>query len=599
MADLPREKSLSDVVDELRTLNQQQEYIQESVAYTQELTQYMEREGHNLEASQLEALQDLIQTLKEGRLDDLEAEQEQILRDRIEAKKDDERNDLLEKISKFTGISMDLLKAEFGDKDRGLIMGILINTAIRGLILGFMAGAFIEPFKLIGKGLVAISSRIGKLLSLDIFFKNIKIGLQTNITRAFDFFKNLFKTQAGKPPGFLAKSFVQLKAVFTDVFKILNVSLGNLGKVLSAVTGFFAGRVAALESLTKLQFKVNVTSKPFKLLASLITFILKPIRSMAAMLGNLFRPIIKSLNAAGKAIAPTSKFASTLGTSILKFVKALAPVQSAFKVLGAIGRMFFAIGKVLGRFFYVVTAIYGAVTGLMDGLKRYEGGFFENTIGALGGVVKGVFNALIFSLLDMLKGAASWVAKFFGFDGIAAVLDSFSFVDLFTKIVDGITDMIVNTFQSIRDLIQDIGIGGIIRNVTLSLLKIMKKIAMFPAAVAAGGAAALGALLPGGKSPAEAFTDTFKSVLNFGDDLVDSLKVQADGLNSEGELIDARSEEGIRLREQRELERGEGPAIAQAVYNTQQRAGDVVNYVQSSFDSVRSTAGGVLANVYE
>ena len=600
MADLPREKSLTDVVDELRTLNQQQEYIQESVAYTQELTEYIEREGHNLEASQLAALEELILTLKEGRLDDLEAEQEQILRDRIEAKKDDERNDLLEKISKFTGISMDILKDEFAGKDRSLIMAILIRTALIGLFKGFLVGAFLEPFKLIGKGLVAVSSRIGKFLGLDIFYKNLKIGLQTNITKAFDFLKAAFATRPGQPPGFLAKSFMQLKKVFIDIFNILRVSFGNAVKILSAVTGFIAGRIGALESLTQLKFKVNVTSAPFKLVARIINFILEPIRKLGNILFKIFTPAIVGLNKAGKAIAPGSQIVSKLGSNIVRFFSALQPVQKAFTVLRSIGGTFFKIGKVFGRFFYVVSGIWGAVTGFMKGFKRYEdGSLFEKLLGGLSGAFTGIVNILITSLLDLVKDGISWVANKLGFENFSNFLDSFSFEEMFTNLVNRITDTIVNTFRTIGDLIQDIGVSGIIRNVTLSLLKIMKKIAMFPVAVAAGGAAALGALLPGGKSPTEAFSETFASVLNFGDDLIDGLKAQADGLNSEGELIDARSEEGIRLREQRELERGQGPAIAQAVYNTQQRAGDVVNYVQSSFDTVRSTAGGLLANVYE
>ena len=600
MADLPREKSLTDVVDELRTLNQQQEYIQESVAYTQELTEYIEREGHNLEASQLAALEDLILTLKEGRLDDLEAEQEQILRDRIEAKKDDERNDLLEKISKFTGISMDILKDEFAGKDRSLIMAILIRTALIGLFKGFLVGAFLEPFKLIGKGLVAVSSKIGKFLGLDIFYKNLKIGLQTNITKAFNFLKVAFATRPGQPPGFLAKSFGGLKKLFIDVFNILKVSFGNVVKILSAVTGFIAGRIGALESLTQLEFKVDVKSWFFKRVAGIINFILEPIKKLGNILFKIFTPAIRGLNKAGKAIAPGSEIISKLGSNIVRFFSALQPVQKAFTVLRSIGGTFFKIGKVFGRFFYVVSGIWGAITGFMKGWKRYEdGNLFEKLLGGIAGAFTGIVNILITSLLDLVKDGISWVANKLGFENFSNFLDSFSFEEMFTNLINRITDTIVNTFRTIGDLIQDIGVSGIIRNVTLSLLKIMKKIAMFPVAVAAGGAAALGALLPGGKTPQEAFSETFASVLNFGDDLIDGLKAQADGLNSEGELIDARSEEGIRLRDQRELERGEGPAISQAIYNTQQRAGDVVNYVQSSFDTVRSTAGGVLANVYE
>jgi Spy/CpxP family protein refolding chaperone len=101
MADLPvNQKTLGDVVDQLQELNRSTELAQETAKYTQELRDYMEDEGHKLDSNQLSALEDLIQVLKEGRLDDLEASQEELLRSKVEMRRDEERNDLLEMISK-------------------------------------------------------------------------------------------------------------------------------------------------------------------------------------------------------------------------------------------------------------------------------------------------------------------------------------------------------------------------------------------------------------------------------------------------------------------------------------------------------------------
>src|SRR6056300_832754 len=116
MAEAPNQKTLGDVVEQLQELNAATEMAEETARYTQELRDYMQNEGANLDINQLTAIEDLIAVLKDGRLDDLEAEKEQMLRARVEARRDAERNDLLEKISKFTGENVETLKAEFGNK---------------------------------------------------------------------------------------------------------------------------------------------------------------------------------------------------------------------------------------------------------------------------------------------------------------------------------------------------------------------------------------------------------------------------------------------------------------------------------------------------
>jgi len=593
------EKTLGDVVAQLQELNKATELAQETAKYTQELRDYMEDEGSRLDSGQLSALEDLIQVLKEGRLDELEADKEELLRNRVEMRRDKERNDLLETISKFTGISMDILKNEFGGKDRSFIMAILIRTALIGLFKGFLVGAFLEPFKLIGKGFIAISSKIGKFLGLDIFFKNLKLGLQTNITKAFDFLKAAFATRPGKPPGFLAKSFMGLKKVFIDIFNILRVSFGNAVKILSAVTGFIAGRIGALESLTKLQFKVNVTSAPFKLVARIINFVLEPIRKLGNILFKIFTPAIVGLNKAGKAIAPGSKIVSKLGSNIVRFFSALQPVQKAFTILRSIGGTFFKIGKVFGRFFYVVAGIYGAVTGFMKGFKRYEdGSLFEKLLGGLSGAFTGIFNILISSLADLAKDGISWVARKLGFENFANFLNSFSFEEMFTKFINSITDTIVNTFRKISEMVQDIGVGGIIKNTVLDLIKIFKKIALFPSAVAAGAFAALMNVFG---DPLEAFKQKFSDTLSMGDAAIDSLKSKADGLNSEGSIIKAKTEEGKMLQRRLEADEKQKAAIErfeQLNQSIMNKGGDVVNVISNSAGAAVSNVKGTLANVY-
>ena len=599
MADLPNQKTLSDVVEQLQELNKATEMAEETARYTQELRDYMENEGANLDTNQLNAIEDLIAVLKDGRLDDLEAEKEQEIRARIEARKDSERNDLLEKISKFTGENVETLKKEFGDKGRGTIMGIIIRTAIRGVLLGFLSSVFFEPFRLIGKGLSAIGTKIGKLLGFPGFFKNLRLGIQTNVSNGFKAFVNIFKPKGNKPPGFLAKSGKELMTVMKDVFRIVRVSVSNVLKVLTAVTGFLAGRFGALESLTKIKFNVPTNSKIIGFFAKALDTLFKPLNGLVKLFGTQQSKIVKSIDRAGKAAIATTGFFSKLGTNLFTFFKTLKPIQTAFQFLGRVGNAFKGIGRVLGRFF----GVFNFIVGFFKGFKKYEDGSFVTKLFA--GIMGGFKNLLLMGpifILDGLKFILGKVLGFFGFEKAAEFLASFSFTKIVGDAFDAVTDFFIQFFASIKDTLSDIGFGGIIKNIGINLLKIIKKIASFPTAVAAGAVGALkGAFNP--KSTAlEGFSKGFERVFNAGDDALDSLKSKADGMNKDGQLINAKSEEGKALRDAAIA----GPRISEeelarrgtALYNIQQKAGDTVNVIATATKDAVSTVGGVIANTY-
>ena len=145
-----QERTLLDVVNELKELNNATSVAQESATYTQDLRDYVKTQGADLSSSQLSAIEELIGAIQTGELDQMEADKERIGRN-------EERNDLLEKIAKYTSLSLAQLQEEFGGKDRGIIMGMLINAAIRGAILGVMKGIY-DSYKFLGKGFLGIGS---------------------------------------------------------------------------------------------------------------------------------------------------------------------------------------------------------------------------------------------------------------------------------------------------------------------------------------------------------------------------------------------------------------------------------------------------------
>jgi hypothetical protein len=85
--------------------------------------------------------------------------------------------------------------------------------------------------------------------------------------------------------------------------------------------------------------------------------------------------------------------------------------------------------------------------------------------------------------LDLLKDGISWIAEKLGFENFSGMLDSFSFKDLFSNMVDKVK-------------------------------VIVQKIFRFPLAVANGSGAAVEAFMPGGDSPIEAFSKAFNKTMD-------------------------------------------------------------------------------------
>ena len=98
---------------------------------------------------------------------------------------------------------------------------------------------------------------------------------------------------------------------------------------------------------------------------------------------------------------------------------------------------------------------------------------------------------------------SSWIAGKLGFEGFAEILDGFSFTELFTNLIDGITGLITAIFEDFDT-----------ENILSSIMKVVKRIAKFPIAVLAGAGAALFSILT---DPIGAFTETFNKVLKSGE----------------------------------------------------------------------------------
>ena len=375
------------------------------------------------------------------------------------------------------------------------ILGV-VAAGITGLLAGFVVGLgqnFVSVLKFLGKSLnKALIKPILNFIKRTKTFGKLKGGLLRLVTR--------IKGIVGA-----IRNFTKNGKVIKNLKSGLQLFVRNIKMVVNAISGFV---------------------KNSKILKSLKLFKTDFVKALKPVL-NIFKAIPKAFGSISGLIGNVIPGG---GGGLMKL---FSPLKGFFETFGKVLPKFFKLGKVFGRLFLpftVITSLIDFIKGAFGGFQKYKDkGFIEGLIGGLLGGISGLATGLIGMPLDLLKSAVSWVAGKLGFENFAEMLDSFSFSELIGGLFTKVTDIIVGFISSIKESIANIGIGGMIKNISLNLLKIFKKIASFPSAVVAGAGAALAAAMPGGKTPMEAFKEGFSAVFNAGDAKIDSLKAVSSG----------------------------------------------------------------------
>ena len=461
--------------------------------------------------------------------------------------KAEERKEANTQAEKLLGLLGDIADntADLGKIDsvtEGAFASLLsIPTILLGLTAGLVVGitqSFVTIVKVLGKSILkAVAPIVKSVLGLwktlfgGVFKLLNKIPFVKSFTTAIGGFFKSFKA------GFVAKTGGLSKSI-GNVFKVVTNGLKNMKSAFSA--GFnglkmfrnATGQFGKLGFFGKLGKILGTLAKPFKAIGNIVKsikdYVLAPMKSVGAVLAPL------------KSMMPSGG-----GSKIMK--PAMGVIKRVMSIMRSVGKAAFMFGKVLGRLFLPITvlmSVFDTFKGALSGFDKYKDkGFLEGIIGGLFGGISGLLTGLIGMPLDLLKDGISWIASKLGFENFSEQLDSFSFSDMIGNLFTSITDTIIGFIGSIKDSIADIGFGGMIANMGFELLKIFKKIATFPLAVAAGAVSGLAAAWPGGDTPGEAFMKGFNKVQNFGDSSIDSMKIQGDGMNEKGEQIKTTSAE--------------------------------------------------------
>ena len=531
---LSTERTLSNVVNELKRVNENEILTRDEIVNTNLAINALESGGSDEKTRK--AMLELIEEQRQRQLGEEEERKE-------DNKRDEFRNRVLSKIADLTKLNLDKLDEAFKDKGGLSILGILARTAITGLIVGIGRGildSYKFLFKTIGGIVVKITKAfvgIAKFADAK-FFNNFFRNKFTQIGTGF--VKGFRSAQAGlKNFGQSIKAFFDPKTnkVVASVMKVGKSITKVFGTVMKALIGIKAvfGKFTAILSLDLGSLQKSLGSLP-----RAMRKFFQPFRIFTNFFTTTSKPIAQNIKSITNSISKVAGTGDKMARSFTKIVRGLKPVQSAFGVLGSVGKAFQMFGRQLGRFFLPLTVIFSvidSVKGAFAGLESIgkDAGFFSKAAavltGAIGGFIKGFFAIP----LDMLLKLVGWIAGKLGFDNVKEYINTF--LDEkggLAGIVQNLVDNVINGIKSLATM----DFGAIIKNASLDLLKLVKKVALFPSAVAAGAAAALFNLL---NDPKAAFIEAFNKKLSMGDAAIDAMKTPTG--NMEGEEMIATSQE--------------------------------------------------------
>ena len=254
--------------------------------------------------------------------------------------------------------------------------------------------------------------------------------------------------------------------------------LGKLGKVIAVVLGSLIGLFSAQLKTIMAFGKLFTPARLQVQIRAMFKGLTGTVRGFGSAIRGGFASLLKPLTGLFKGGAGIGKTPIIMGSflnglkglakpfgDLFKMLKgAMKSVGSSVSIFGRISGFFRGIGQSLATFGKAVGAVAKVaskvffplliILTLFDTIKGAFEGFSEGgIIGGIAGAIKGLFNSLIFGPLDMIKGAISWVLGMFGMDKASAMLDSFSFADLFSSLIDGIAGFVQHIANFIGNII--------------------------------------------------------------------------------------------------------------------------------------------------
>lgn len=163
-------------------------------------------------------------------------------------------------------------------------------------------------------------------------------------------------------------------------------------------------------------------------------------------LAKLFIPIITWFKSLKGVLLEFKTFFSSASAKPSMLSRILTPIKNLFGIFVRLGRLF-------GSLFKPLTIVLSVFDGIMAGLKEFKTSEYDNIFMKLldtaFAFLGGVAGSFIGGIVDMVKGAFSWIAKKLGFDGLSEWLDSFSIADMIKEGMANLLDMLDMLFTDL------------------------------------------------------------------------------------------------------------------------------------------------------
>lgn len=331
----------------------------------------------------------------------------------------DAQTELLQKIEENTRPPKS--KGEDDEKKPKLQVGGWL-TAI-ALALGAAAGIFVGKLKAF-------------MLAMKVF-GGMVVGLAK-------FLKNLIPEAIRSA---ILNKFKAIKTFFIDLGTKIMI---NLEYALNIFTDFFKNRFAGF---------INRVQSVFKTVSEFISNVVKVLRGWGSKIVQLFVDLKTAIMSFFEPIREAWQIVKTYSSSVSK---ATGKVTGFFSSIGefftGLGSKLSIFRKLLGGVFklfknisYPITVIMGlfdGITGAIEGFKK------DGLVGGIFGFIKGAWNSIVSSFMDLIKDMISWVLDKFGFKDAAKWLDSFSFEDIFNSFWDAFA----KPFKAVQDFFTNLEI---------------------------------------------------------------------------------------------------------------------------------------------
>lgn len=261
------------------------------------------------------------------------------------------------------------------------------------------------------------------ILTTFLFSVGFTAGLITDVfSRIFKIFKAIIKTVTSGSTiiDYVKTLFSTLKTNIGIIFNVIKSSIQEskifktVKSVFDGVTGFFS----RISSLFKEGGRLGSISKIFS--------------SVVSKIGGVFKGIFNG---------------------VLSFVK---PLLTGFKA----GKSFIGVLGKLALPLTIVTSAIAGIIGAFKGFTETEGSFVDKLLGGFKGLLVGIFDNLIGSLLNLVKDALGWVLGFLGFENLQKIFYEFDFTKVFGQLIDwfmGFVNYMIDSFAALPENIYKIG----------------------------------------------------------------------------------------------------------------------------------------------